>query len=175
MPVTKRTPHYGSPKELLEYILDEKHNEEKVGAVSSINCNTETALQEFRDVQKKFNMKGNRVAYHIIQSFSPKDNITEEQANEIGKRLCEELYPNYQCVISTHIDKGHLHNHIAINAINLDGKKLGDRLTNEKEGLYGLSDTSDKIASEYGCYIMPRKTYLNSKDKDYYYQYKEQT
>lgn len=175
MPVTKREAHYGSPKELINYILDEKHDGEKVGQVSSINCNPETALLEFRDIQRKYNMKGTRVAYHIIQSFSPKDDITEEQANEIGKRLCEELYPDYQCIISTHIDKGHIHNHICLNAISLDGKKLEDRLSNEKEGLYGLSDTSDKIAAEYGCFIMPRKTYLKSKTKDYYHQYKEQT
>lgn len=175
MPVTKREAHYGSPKELINYILDEKHNGEKVGQVSSINCNPETALLEFKDIQRKYNMKGTRVAYHIIQSFSPKDDITEEQANEIGKRLCEELYPDYQCVISTHIDKGHIHNHICLNAISLDGKKLEDRLSNEKEGLYGLSDTSDKIAAEYGCFIMPKKTYLKSKTKDYYHQYKEQT
>lgn len=175
MPVTKREAHYGSPKELINYILDEKHDGEKVGQVSSINCNPETALLEFKDIQRKYNMKGTRVAYHIIQSFSPKDDITEEQANEIGKRLCEELYPDYQCIISTHIDKGHIHNHICLNAISLDGKKLEDRLSNEKEGLYGLSDTSDKIAAEYGCFIMPRKTYFKSKTKDYYHQYKEQS
>lgn len=175
MPITKREAHYGSPKELIGYILDEKHDGEKVGQISSINCNAETALLEYKDLQRKFKMKGSRVAYHIIQSFSPKDEITEEQANEIGKRLCEELYPNYQCVIATHIDKGHIHNHISINAISLDGKKLEDRLSNEKEGLYGLSDVSDKIAAEYGCFILPRKTYLKSKTKDYYYQYKEQS
>lgn len=175
MPITKRDVHYGSPKELIEYILDEKHDGEKVGIATSINCNLETALLEYLDTQKKFNMKGSRVAYHIIQSFSPKDDITPEQANEIGKRLCEKLYPDFQCVISTHIDKGHIHNHISINAINLNGKKLEDRLSNEKEGLYGLSDTSDKIAAEYGCYIMPRKTYLKNSKKDYYYQYKEQS
>ena len=175
MPITKRVAHYGSPKQLIEYILDEKHDGEKVGIASSINCNLETALIEYLDVQKKFNMKGNRVAYHVIQSFSPKDNITPEQANEIGKKLCEELYPDFQCIISTHTDKGHIHNHISINAINLNGRKLEDRLSNEKEGLYGLSDTSDKIAAEYGCYIMPRKTYLKDSKKDFYYQYKKQT
>lgn len=175
MPVTKREAHYGSPKELINYILDEKHDGEKVGQVSGVNCNPETALLEFRDIQRKYKMKGSRVAYHIIQSFSPKDNITVEQANEIGRRLCKELYSNYQCVISTHIDKGHIHNHICLNAISLDGKKLEDRLSNEKEGLYGLSDTSDKIAAEYGCFIMPRKTYLKSTTKDYYHQYKEQS
>ena len=113
--------------------------------------------------------------YHIIQSFSPKDDITPEQANEIGKKLCEELYPDFQCVISTHIDKGHIHNHISINAINLYGRKLEDRLSNEKEGLYALSDTSDRISAQYWCYVMPRKTYLKDAKNDFYYQYKEQS
>ena len=108
MPYTKRMAHYGSPKELIEYILDEKNYEGKVATASSINCNVDTALFEFLDAQQKFEMQGNRVAYHIIQSFSPKDNITPEQANEIGKRLCQELYPDFQCVISTHIDRGHI-------------------------------------------------------------------
>lgn len=175
MPYTKRVAHYGSPKELIEYILDEKNYGEKVAVASSINCNTDTALYEFVDTQQKFEMQGNRVAYHIIQSFSPNDKITPEQANEIGKRLCEELYPDFQCIISTHIDRGHIHNHICLNAINMDGRKLEDRLSNEKEGLYGLSDTSDKIAAEYGCYIMPKRTFSKIKNKDYYYQYKQQS
>ena len=175
MPITKREPHYKTPQNLIEYILDDKNYGEKVGVTSSINCNVETALLEFKDIQKKYQMKGKRVAYHIIQSFSPKDKLTCKQANEIGKRLCEELYPDFQCIISTHIDKGHLHNHIAVNSINLDGRKLDDRLANNKEGLYALSDTSDRISAEYGCFIMPRKTYLKLKNKDYYYQYKEQS
>lgn len=175
MPYTKRLPHYGSPKDLIEYILDKKNNGEKVAIESAINCNVETALSDFIRIQNKFEMTGNRVAYHIIQSFSPNDNITPKQANEIGNRLCKELYPDFQCVISTHIDRGHIHNHISINAINLEGRKLDDRLGNEKEGLYGLSDTSDKIAAEYGCYIMPKRIFSKIKNKDYYYQYKEQT
>ena len=175
MPYTKRVAHHGSPKDLINYILDKKNNGEKVAITSSINCDVEIALTQFLRTQKNFDMSGNRVAYHIIQSFSPNDTITSQQANEIGKRLCEELYPDYQCIISTHIDKGHIHNHICINAINLNGKKLDDRLANSKEGLYGLSDTSDKIAGEYGCYIMPKRTFSKIKNKDYYYQYKEQT
>ncbi len=175
MPVTKRLAHLGTAKNLIEYILDEKNNGEKVGIASSLNCNVNTAFYEFRDVQNKYKMTGTRSAYHIIQSFSPKDRITVEQANEIGLKLCKELYPNYQCVISTHIDKGHIHNHISVNAINLFGKKLEDRLANQKEGLYGLSDTSDKIAAQYGCFIMPKKIYHKSRERDYYYQYKRQT
>ncbi len=69
MPVTKREPHYGTPQNLIEYILDEKHYGDKVGIASSVNCNVETALLEFKDIQNKYQMKGSRVAYNIIQSF----------------------------------------------------------------------------------------------------------
>ena len=69
MPITKREAHYGSPKQLINYILDEKHNGEKVGQISGVNCNPETALLEFKDIQRKYKMKGSRVAYNIIQSF----------------------------------------------------------------------------------------------------------
>lgn len=175
MPYTKRMPHYGSPKELISYILDKKHDGEKVAITSAINCKEDFALLDFMRIQNDFKMKGNRVAYHVMQSFSPHDNITPEQANEIGKKLCEELYPDFQCLISTHIDKGHIHNHIAINSISLKGRKLDDRLANPKEGLYGLSDVSDRIASEYGCYILPKRTFSKTKNENYYHQYKQQS
>ena len=175
MPYTKRSAHYGSPKQLIEYILDEKNIGEKVAVASSLNCNVDTALYEMLDVQKKYEMQGNRVAYHIIQSFALTDKITPEQANEIARKLSKELYPDFQCLIATHCDRGHLHNHICLNAINMNGKKLEDRLANYKEGLYGLSEISDKISSEYGCYIMPKRIFSKVKDKNYYYQYKKQT
>ena len=104
MPYTKRSAHYGSPKQLIEYILDEKNIGEKVAVASSLNCNVDTALYEMLDVQKKYEMQGNRVAYHIIQSFALTDKITPEQANEIARKLCKELYPDFQCVIATHCD-----------------------------------------------------------------------
>ena len=175
MPYTKRMPHYTSPKQLLEYILDEKNDGEKAAVTSSINCNVETALQEFKDNNEKYKTTGTRVAYHLIQSFHPDDKITPEQANEIGKRMCEELYPEFQCVIVTHADRSHINNHIAINSTNIHGRKLLDR-RNNKEGIYGFIEASDEIAAEYGCYIMPRKKFRFSKNKDnYYFEYVEQT
>ena len=54
MPYTKRVPHYSSAKELIEYILDEKNDGEKVAVASSINCNVETALSDFLRIQKQY-------------------------------------------------------------------------------------------------------------------------
>lgn len=174
MPYTKRKVHYGSADNLINYIC----NEEKTDGgllISTLNCNVDTAAQEFKNNLHHWKNKGDRVAYHLIQSFHPDDPITPEQANEIARRMCEELYPDFQCVICTHIDRAHIHNQIAINAVNLHGRKLEDRLANAKEGLYGYKTVSDRLAKEYGCFVFPEQKITFHKHKDYYYEYKEQT
>lgn len=174
MPYTKRKAHHGSVHNLLTYIMnDEKTDGGKL--VSAFNCDVYTAEFEMENNRTRWKDKGSRAAYHLIQSFCPEDRITPQVANEIGLRLCKELYPDFQCVVSTHIDKGHLHNHIAICAMNLNGRKLDDRLANEKEGLYGYKEASDRISAEYGCYVMPEHKIPIRKNKDYYYQWKEFT
>lgn len=174
MPYTKRKAHYNSASTLIDYIL----NDEKTDGgllTSSINCSVALAAQEFKNNNAHWKAKGNRVAYHLIQSFHPDDPITPEQANELGKRMCEELYGDFQCVISTHIDRGHIHNHIAINSVNIKGRKLEDRLANQKEGIYGYKTVSDRLAKEYGCYVLPEQKISIRKNKDYYYEYKAQS
>lgn len=159
MPVTKRIViHRGEQgrglKNCLDYVTDREKTEEGL-LKSGINCDPYFAEMEFEAIQRKYHKdKDDRTAYHVVQSFHPSDPITPEQAHEIGQKLCKELYGNYQCVITTHIDKGHIHNHIVINAVNLDGRKLNDRLVDKKEGLYALREASDRISSRYGCYLV---------------------
>ena len=65
--------------------------------------------------------KGNNLAYHTIQSFAKFDKITPEEAHELGKKLADEmLHEKHEYVIATHIDKGHIHNHIIFNAISFE-------------------------------------------------------
>lgn len=141
--------------------------------VTAINCSKTFAVEEFLMIHAKFNSTVNdqeRICYHAWQSFDFRDSITPAQVHEIGVRLCKELYPDFQCIVSTHLDKGHLHNHIIINSRNLEGRKLEDRLANTIEGLYGLRDASDKIAEEYGCKIVenaPKIGHYKSKKYNY--------
>lgn len=175
MPYTKRKAHHGRIDDLLDYIM----NEEKTDGgllITGLNCHPDTSKIEFKNTLDKYGNKGNRVGYHLVQSFCPDDDITPEQAHEIGVRLCKELYPNFQTVVTTHIDRGHIHNHIAINSVSLDGRKLNDRLSDKKEGLYAYKQKSDEIAAEYGCYIMPKfKLDYKKARKDMYYAYRHQT
>ena len=99
--------------------------------------------------------KESRTCYHGYQSFDPKEkNLTPEEVHQMGIELMKRLYPNYQVLVATHIDRGHLHNHFIVNAVDMSGKKLEDRLANPKEGLYGLRDASDEIALEHGLKII---------------------
>lgn len=176
MPYTKRIVHHNQIDELINYITNEEKTDNGL-LVTGVNCSAITSIQEFKNTFTKFQPKGNRVGYHLIQSFSPQDKIEPEQAHEIGVRLCKELYPNYQAVVTTHIDRGHIHNHIAINSINLAGKKLNDKLSDKKEGLYAYKEKSDELAAEYGCYVLPKFEFDKTKKKQSskYYAYNHQT
>lgn len=175
MPYTKRKAHHKTLDDLLDYIMDEEKTDGGL-LITGLNCHPDTSKIEFKNTLDKYGNKGNRVGYHLVQSFCPDDNITPEQAHEIGVRLCKELYPNFQTVVTTHIDRGHIHNHIAINSVSLDGRKLNDRLSDKKEGLYAYKQKSDEIAAEYGCYIMPKfKLDYKKARKDMYYAYRHQT
>lgn len=175
MPYTKRKAHHKTLDDLLDYIMDEEKTDGGL-LITGLNCHPDTSKIEFKNTLDKFGNKGNRVGYHLVQSFCPDDDITPQQAHEIGVRLCKELYPNFQTVVTTHIDRGHIHNHIAINSVSLDGRKLNDKLSDKKEGLYAYKQKSDEIAAEYGCYIMPKfKLDYKKARKDMYYAYRHQT
>lgn len=142
--------------------------------VSSYNCNSETAAIEFKITQSaaeslKGNYKktggANNQAYHLMQSFSPKDNITPEQATEIGKKLADEFSGGkYEYVIATHINKGHIHNHIIINATSFyDYKKLQ---TQPYKTAAKLRAISDRLCSENNLSVVADKQKLS-------YSYKE--
>ena len=101
--------------------------------VSGYNCEPQTASIDFemtavlaheaRNLKRK---RSTNLAYHLIQSFSPEDAVTPEQAHELGKKLAFEYTGGkYEYVVATHIDKGHIHNHIMLNAVSFyDYKKL---------------------------------------------------
>lgn len=84
--------------------------------VSGYNCEPQTASIDFEMTavlaHKARNLKRKRstnLAYHLIQSFSPEDAVTPEQAHELGKKLAFEYTGGkYEYVVATHIDKGHM-------------------------------------------------------------------
>ena len=99
-------------KKAILYIINPEKTEGAM-LVSSFGCSVDFADLEMQSTAVKGSGRGNRVAYHFIQSFAPDDPVTPEQAHEIGRAFAEKyLKGKYEYVISTHVDKGHIHNHI---------------------------------------------------------------
>ena len=87
--------------------------------VSSFGCSYETADIEFAFTLSQALDKGNNLAHHLIQSFEPGE-VSFEKAHEIGKQLAEAVTKGqHEYVLTTHIDKGHVHNHIIFCAVDL--------------------------------------------------------
>lgn len=103
------------------------------------------------------------LAHHIIQSFSPKDGLTPEQVNEIGRHTALELTGgDYQFVVATHMDKGHLHNHIIFNTTNEVTLKKFRWQINTARNLFQISN---KYAELYGAKVLEPK--LRNSHTDY--------
>ena len=124
--------------------------------VTGIRCSPEFAGEEFAFYQSP-GERTYRYGYHTIQSFSPKDDITPEKAHEIGVRLAREVYDGYQCVVATHTEKGHIHNHIISNSVSFrTGEKMRDSLY-DRSSVNRLREVSDRLCEEYGLNVLPAR------------------
>lgn len=124
MAISKIKPIKKTLKKAIDYITAaEKTESGKL--VSSFCCSPVTADIEMQMTADKAKNESERLAYHLIQSFSPEDDITPEKAHELGKQFADRLLEGkYEYVIATHVDKGHIHNHIIFNATSfVDYKK----------------------------------------------------
>jgi len=150
MAVTKIHPIKSTLKQALDYIENPDKTDGKM-LVSSFGCSYETADIEFEMLLAQAMQKGNNLAHHLIQSFAPGE-ATPEQAHEIGRRLADEvLQGKYPYVLTTHIDKGHVHNHIIVSAVNLESTR---KFRNFWGSSWALRRISDKLCLEHGLSIV---------------------
>lgn len=140
----------------LEYILrDEKTDNGKL--IDSYYCTPEYAEIQFEQIRsKEVIKKGNNIAWHLCQSFSPDDDVTPKQALELIRRF----YPNYQYVITTHTDKNYIHNHILINSVDF---KTFHKLHFNKNTLAQIQAVSDDICLENNLSVIDTDGTLNQK------------
>ena len=119
--------------------------------VSAINCLKEIALQQMILTKKQYGKDDGYIAWHGYQSFKP-DEVTPELAHEIGLQTAKEMWGDrFQIIVTTHLDKDHLHNHFCFNSVSfLDGKKYNYSKTEQRK----LRDVSDRICTEYGLSVI---------------------
>ena len=161
MAVTKIKPIKSTLSKALDYIQNPDKTDGKM-LVSSFGCSYETADIEFGFTLAQAIEKGNNLAHHLIQSFEPGE-VDYEKAHAIGKQLADAVTKGqHEYVLTTHIDKGHVHNHIIFCAVNfVDHHKYNSN----KRSYYGIRNMSDKLCRENGLsVVVPGK---GSKGKSY--------
>ena len=161
MAVTKIKPVKSTLSKALDYIENPDKTDGKM-LISSFCCSYETADIEFGYTLSQALDKGNNLAFHLIQSFAPGE-VDYEKAHEIGKQLADAVTKGqHEYVVTTHIDKGHIHNHIIFCAVNfVDHHKYNSN----KRSYYGIRNMSDKLCRENGLsVVVPGK---GSKGKSY--------
>ena len=128
---------------LLSYTQNQNKTEHQL-YVTGFRCNPATAYRRMYRTKKRWNQpmdEGDILAYHIIQSFSPGE-ATPDQVHKIGCEFARRfLADRFECTVSTHLDKGHLHNHIVVNSVSYaDGKMFRNNFDTYYHGIRQVSD-----------------------------------
>lgn len=139
----------------IAYILNPEKTDEKL-LVSSYGCASETAAREFEWTRKTAEQKGMNpvriIARHVIQSFEIGE-VTPELAHEIGKQFADEILGGkYEYVLTTHIDKDHVHNHLIFNAVDFVDYHA---YKSYKRIYYDMREVSDRLCKENGLSVIP--------------------
>ena len=140
---------------VIAYILNPEKTDEKL-LVSSYGCASETAAREFEWTRKIAEQKGMNpvriIARHVIQSFEIGE-VTPELAHEIGKQFADEILGGkYEYVLTTHIDKDHVHNHLIFNAVDFVDYHA---YKSYKRIYYDMREVSDRLCKENGLSVLP--------------------
>lgn len=141
---------------VLGYIGDrEKNTLGQAVLETALNCQLETAYQDMMQTKRRWDKTGGVLGYHIVHSFAPGE-VTPAQAHEIGIEFAERLLSNrYEAVVSTHLDKAHLHCHILFNSVSfMDGKKYRDNFAAYYQDIRGISN---EVSRAHGLSVIEPK------------------
>ena len=150
MAVTKTHPIKSTLKAAIDYICNPDKTDGKL-LVSSFGCAAETADIEFGWTRRHAIDKGTHLGRHLIQAFEPGE-VSAEEAHEIGIQLAKEILGGkYEFVLTTHIDKGHIHNHLIFNAVSFNDHK---HYHSNKRSYHEIRRVSDRLCREHGLSVI---------------------
>lgn len=163
----------------LAYIENPEKTDELL-LVSSYNCDSIMASVDFemtaalaKEIKGDYSATGgsNILAFHMIQSFNKYDKLTHKQAHEVGKKWVDEiLQGKYEYVISTHVDKGHIHNHVIFNATSFYDYKKYETVPYKTAKL--LREKSDRICEERGLHVIKNPKFREKSPSQYEMQHR---
>ena len=139
-------------KEVLTYTTQGYKTNEKE-YITGINCDPKTALTQMMNTKLSYNKMDGRLAFHAVQSFKPGD-LTPDECHKLGIQLAKQMWGNrFEVVVSTHLDKKHLHNHFVVNSVSwVDGKKYD----NKKADIDHFREINDAICKEHGLNVIDK-------------------
>ena len=152
MAITKTHPIKSTLKAAIDYICDPSKTDGKL-LVSTYGCTAEPADIEFGWTRRHAIDRGYsyNLGRHLIQAFSPGE-VSPEEAHEIGMQLAKEvLGGKYEFVLTTHVDKGHIHNHLIFNAVSFVDHK---HYHSNKRSYHFIRRTSDRLCQEHGLSVI---------------------
>ncbi len=129
---------------ILDYVTNREKTVERL--ISGVNCMAQTAQDEFEAVKKQFRKTDGRSYYHIVQAFAPDDPLDFDTAHEIGLKFAE-YFKGYQCVVVTHMNTAHIHNHIIMNSVNFEN---GQKFHQSAREMQQAKEYSNQLCREYG-------------------------
>ena len=140
MAVIKRIASKATPKKIVSYLTQEEKTEEKL--IGGKDCDPYNVVNDFNMTQELYGKTGGVKYHHIIQSFSPEDNITPEKAHEIGKELADSQFKGFEVFVVTHKDKDHIHNHLVVNSVSFEN---GLKYNASNKSLWDIKRESNRL------------------------------
>ena len=140
MAVIKRIASKATPRKIVSYLTQEEKTEEKL--IGGKDCDPDNVVNDFNMTQELYGKTGGVKYHHIIQSFSPEDNITPEKAYEIGKELAESQFKGFEVFVVTHKDKDHIHNHLVVNSVSFEN---GLKYNASNKSLWDIKRESNRL------------------------------
>ena len=137
------------------YVMQEKKTTWEGGPlVSGINCQPQSAYDDFLNTKLLYHKDGGVMFYHMVQSFPKGTAVDPRQAHEAARRLVE-YFDGCEVLVCTHVDREHIHSHCVINSVNFD---TGKKLHMAKEQLQELMRHNDEICLEMGLPVFDAPT-----------------
>ena len=150
MAVTKTHPIKSTLKAAIDYICNPIKTDGSL-LISACGCSAETADIEFAWTRRHAIDKGENLGRHLIQAFAPGE-VTPEEAHQIGLELAKEILGGkYEFVLTTHTDRGHIHNHVIWNAVSFTEHK---HFHSNKRSYYEIRRASDRLCKEHGLSVI---------------------
>ena len=150
MAVTKILARNAGLSQAIQYALNGDKTQERV-LTAHLNCDPGREYRQMMDTKREVGKLDGRQCYHIIQSFKPGE-ITPELALKIAKQFAAEYLPDYEVVIGTHVDRGHIHSHIVFNSVN---GQTGEKYHVTTQEYYRqIRAISDRLCREHGLSVI---------------------